>query len=130
MKKKIIVKRKNILTNASDGLYKGSCIYEKKADGIKINYLEENKETAVQVDMYASKQTLRLQRDGETKSTLNYEKGTWTKGTLSSVYGELEVDLFTTAYIVKDDVITLAYDIYSEKQKINSYRIIWNIQEE
>lgn len=130
MKKKIIVKRKNMLTNASDILYKGNCNYEKQADGIKINYLEENKETSVQVEVYAGKQTLRLQRDGETQSTLYYEKGTWTKGSLSSVYGALEVDLFTTAYIVKDDVITLTYDIYSEKQKINSYRIIWNIQEE
>lgn len=129
MKKKVIVKRKNTDTNDTDILYKGSCEFEKQSDGIKINYLEENKEKNVEVEVNATSSTLRLKRNGETQSTLNYEKGTWTKGTLTSVFGELEVDLFTSAYICKDNVITLTYDIYSEKQKINGYRIIWCIQE-
>lgn len=130
MKKRITVKRKHRYTNERDILYQGVCDFHKKSDGITLQYREDDKDASVQVEVFAYDNHIELKRRGETISHLCFEKGKNTKGTLTSQYGDLDIDLYTYQYIRKDQVITLEYDILNGEEVTGGYRIIWNIKEE
>lgn len=130
MKKTITVKQKHRYTKETNLMYRGAGEFERKNDCIKLNYLENNKPMDVQVEVTAYHDHMELKRTGELVSHLNFVPKQKTKGTLTSEYGDIDIDLFTYKYIRKDNVITLEYDIMNGDEVSGGYHIIWNIKEE
>ena len=130
MKKHVLVKRKHRYTQERDILYQGSCNIEKNGDGWRCRYVQESKETSVQIEIITTKTGMEIHSQGETESRLIFERGKRTKGWLKSDYGTIDIDLDTIKYICRDQMITMVYDIYHGDVLSGGYQIIWNIKEE
>ena len=102
---------------------------EKNDDGWTCQYVQESKETTVQIRIIATKTTMKIHSQGETESMLVFEAGERTKGWLTSDYGTIDIDLDTIKYICRDQMITLVYDIYHGDVLSGGYQIIWKLKE-
>lgn len=130
MKKQVLVKRKHRYTQERDILYQGSCTAEKNVDGWTYHYVQESKETRVQIEIITTETGMEIHSQGETESRLIFEAGKRTKGWLTSEYGTIDIDLNTIKYICRNQMITLVYDIYHGDLLSGGYQIIWKFKEE
>lgn len=130
MKKVFLVKQQHRYTNERNVMYRGQGVYEHKNGCIRLYYEEQNKPSVISVEVKAFEDYMELSRSGETKSTLCFKPKEKTMGTLSSVYGDIDIELYTYNYIRKDNVIRLEYDILNGEEVSSGYHIIWNIKED
>ena len=123
MKVNIQVKQKNLQTNQESILCDQICDLELKDDTYSFSY-NEKRPLNGHVTMYGNMQGCTILRKAEGTTSLNLKHEKQTKGMVESIYGILEIDLYTRRYLKKDNVIAVEYDILNGKEVLESYRLM------
>lgn len=123
MKVNIEVKQKNLQTNQESILCDQICDLELNDDNYTFSY-KEKRPLNGHVTMHGNMQgcTINRKAEGTTNLILKHQKQT--KGMVESIYGILEIDLYTRRYLKKDNVIAVEYDILNGDEVLESYRLM------
>lgn len=119
----IQVKQKNLQTNQELILCDQICDLELKDDSYSFSY-NEKRPLNGKVTMQGNLNGCTIIRKAEGTTHLNLKHQKQTKGMVESIYGILEIDLFTHRYLKKDNVIAVEYDILNDKEVLESYRLM------
>lgn len=128
MKKHLIVKQKDRYTDEKNLMFDGYVDFMKKGSLISIEYVEKDQTTTVKVK--ADDDELQLERKGEIQTQLLFRHKETTIGSVLSEFGTIELEIYTHKYIRKDNIIALEYDILSEGEVTDGYRILWILKED
>lgn len=128
MEKYVVVKQKHLYNGDRNLMFKGSAFFSQKDDCLVLSYKEKDQKTEVRVE--AKKEQLCIERKGEIITHLTFRPKEVTKGSILSVYGTMEIDVFTHKYIKKENIIAIEYDIRSGEETVEGYRIIWSMKED
>lgn len=128
MKKHLIVKQKDRYTDEKNLMFDGYVDFMKKGSLISIEYVEKDQTTTVKVK--ADDDELQLERKGEIQTQLLFRHKETTIGSVLSEFGTIELGIYTHKYIRKDNIIALEYDILSEGEVTDGYRILWILKED
>lgn len=128
MKKHLIVKQKDRYTDEKNLMFDGYVDFMKKGSLISIEYVEKDQTTTVKVK--ADDDELQLERKGEIQTQLLFRHKETTNGSVLSEFGTIELGIYTHKYIRKDNIIALEYDILSEGEVTDGYRILWILKED
>ena len=128
MKKHLIVKQKDRYTDEKNLMFDGYVDFMKKGSLISIEYVEKDQTTTVKVK--ADDDELQLERKGEIQTQLLVRHKETTIGSVLSEFGTIELGIYTHKYIRKDNIIALEYDILSEGEVTDGYRILWILKED
>lgn len=123
MKVNIEVKQKNLQTNQEVILCDQICDLELNDDNYSFSYREKrplNGHVTMHGNMHGC--TIHRKAEGTTQLILKHQKQT--KGMVESIYGILEIDLYTRRYLKKDNVIAVEYDILNNDEVLESYRLM------
>lgn len=129
MKKNIKVNQKHRYTKKRNVMYNGAASLQNKSDCLLVEYEEVHSHTKVLLWAYDSHMELK-RNDSEMCTALTFAPNKKTMGTITSMYGVIEVEIFTYKYIKKQDVIALEYDVLVKDEVSDGYAIIWNMKEE
>ena len=128
MKKHLIVKQKDRYTDEKNLMFDGYVDFMKKGSLISIEYVEKDQTTTVKVK--ADDDELQLERKGEIQTQLLFRHKETTIGSVLSEFGTIELGIYTHKYIRNDNIIALEYDILSEGEVTDGYRILWILKED
>ena len=128
MKKHLTVKQKNRYTDEKSLMFEGHVEFIKKGSLISIEYMEHDQATIVKI--HADKDELRLERKGEIQTNLLFRHMETTQGSVLSEFGTIDLGVYTHKYIRKENIIALEYDILSEGEVTDGYRILWILKED
>ncbi len=123
----IEVKQKNLQTNHEQTLCDQICDLELKDNHYSFTY-KEKRPLEGHVTMQGDLNGCSIIRKAEGTTHLNLMHQKQTKGIVESIYGILEIDLFTHRYFKKDNVIAVEYDILNDQEVIESYRLMIKIR--
>lgn len=128
MKQKIIVKQKNKQTQEEVVLADCTTDLIETKGGCHFIYHEKQPLNG-EVHVTLKNETLTIERKGESQSTLVFEAKKKTIGRVESIYGVMELDLYTHVLGRLKDAIALEYDVCSEGQVLESYRFIFRFKQ-
>ena len=123
----IEVKQKNLQTNHEQMLCDQICDLELKDDHYLFTY-KEKRPLEGHVTMQGDSNGCSIIRKAEGTTRLNLKHQKQTKGIVESIYGILEIDLYTRRYFKKDNVIAVEYDILNDGDILESYRLMIKIR--
>lgn len=123
MKVYIQVKQNNLQTKEEIILCDQICDLELKDDFYSFSYKEKSPLKG-QVEMKGNSNGCTIIRKAEGSTHLNLKHQKQTKGMVESIYGILEIDLYTRRYLKKDNVIAIEYDVLNGKDILESYRLM------
>lgn len=127
MKQKIIVKQKNKQTKEECLL--ADCIVDVIEENGKLQFVyHEKKPLNGNVHVTLSGERLTIERKAESQSTLVFEAKKQTKGQVESIYGVMELDLYTHVLGRLKDALALEYDVCSNGQVLESYRFVFRFK--
>lgn len=127
MKQRVIVKQKNQITNDEYLMADGMCDVITHGNKMEVSYHELDA-ASTKVEMFIHKDQLTIVRHGEVLSTLNFRVNEKTCGTVSSEFGEFQIELYTHRYLCGKDTIAVEYDVISNEAVSDSFRILWKIR--
>ncbi|MDE6475669.1 MAG: DUF1934 domain-containing protein [Erysipelotrichaceae bacterium] len=127
MKKYIVVKQKQRLTEERKVLFQGMAEVESQLSCLCIKYKELD--TAAKVHVQADEKELKIHREAEATTHLHFIANQKTVCSIESVYGTIELQLYTHKYIKKDNIIAISYDVLDGDIVSDSFYIIWTIEE-
>ena len=107
----------------ADGMCELQICDDKKAVGY-----HELDAASTNVEMFIHKEQLTIVRHGEVVSTLHFKSNEKTYGTVSSEFGEFQIELFTHRYLCGSETIAVEYDVLSGDEVSDSFRILWKIR--
>lgn len=128
MKKYVVVKQKHLYTQERNLMFEGYAEVVKNDSYIALSYVESDQKT--NVNLVAEQGMLKIKREGEMNTDLNFCSAKKTRGCIMSEFGNIELSLFTHKYIKKENIIAIEYDILHEGMIVDGYRIIWMIKED
>lgn len=123
MKTMMTMKQKNLSTQEEFLLYEGICDLEQKENEFWFSY-HECAPFNGNVEIKGSKKSCMIVRHAENQSTLSFAEKKQTKGTISSEYGDFEVDFFTHHYIYTGEIFALEYDVMDQQKVIEKFRMM------
>ena len=128
MKKLVTIKQTDLLTNTKNILYKGCIELLDTMDEITLEYLENDKRTKVKLTFRDD--TMQLLRTGEMITNLSFHVHEQTKGSITSQYGVMDLEVYTHKYIRKENIIAVEYDILTAGEVASRFRMICMIKED
>lgn len=128
MKKKITVKQKHRYKKERILMYEGLTSFVHKEGCITLAYREQNNPADVVVSAYLD--YAKICRKGEVDSELLFLPQAKSKGCIHSPYGDIEIEIYTHTYIVRETGIVIEYDIIINDEVSDGYRILWQIKED
>ena len=128
MKKYIVVKQKQRLTEERKILFQGIAEIKAHLPCLCIKYKELD--TAAQVHVQADEKELKIHREAEATTHLHFIANQKTLCSIESVYGTVELQIYTHKYIKKDNIIAISYDVLNGDVVSDSFYIIWTIKED
>ena len=123
MKVNVQVKQKNLQTNEENTLCDQICDVALNDDSYSFSYNEKRPLNGF-VTMNGNTHGCTITRKAEGTIHLNLQHQKQTKGMVESIYGILEIDLFTHRYLKKDNVVAVEYDILNGREVLESYRLM------
>lgn len=127
MKQKIVVKQKNKQTQ--EEMILADCVTDlvEQQSAYSFTYQEKKPLNGI-VHVSYSDNILTIERKGESHSTLTFQSKQMTTGRVESVYGVMELDLYTHVLGRLKDAIALEYDVCSNGQVLESYRFVFRFK--
>ncbi|MGN1344464.1 MAG: DUF1934 family protein [Traorella sp.] len=126
MKKRILIKQKDLKENQEQILCDQICQLEKNHDTYQFSYHEKKPYNGI-VTIQGNNHEINIHRLAENKSSLHLISSQYTKGKVESIYGSFEIDLYTHHYFHKEELIAVEYDILNGKEILESYRLMIRI---
>lgn len=124
MKQKLIVKQKNKQTQEEVILADCLVNVEESELGCSFSY-HEKKPLNGNVQVVMSDSELTIHRRGESQSSLIFRPKQKTIGRVESIYGVMELELYTHVLGRLKDAIALDYDVCSQGEVLESYRFVF-----
>lgn len=129
MKKYASVKQKHLYNGQRKLMYEGQVAFYKEEEGSRICYMEKDGEASV--ELWAGCSELKLVRKSAgLVTTLLFDPCRTTAGSVLSEFGVIDLEICTHKYIKKDNIIAIEYDVLTNGEVSDGYRIIWNLKEE
>lgn len=128
MRKLVTVKQSDLITNEKNILYKGYIELLNTMDGITLEYLENDKSTKVRITF--DDEQMHLLRQGDMITDLCFREHEKTKGSITSSYGVMDLEVYTHKYIRKDSIIAIEYDILTNDEVVSKFRMICMLKED
>lgn len=123
MKVVITVKQHNLQTNEDILLCDQLCDVEVKENTLSFSY-KEKAPLSGNVNIKADSKGCTIIRKEAGTTTIKLVEKKKTKGIVESIYGILEMDLYTRRYFKKEEIIAIEYDILNGIEILESYRLM------
>lgn len=124
MKQRLIVKQKNKQTQEEVILADCLVNVEESEKECCFTY-QEKKPLNGTVCVKMSETELTINRNGESQSSLVFRPKEKTIGRVESIYGVMELELYTHVLGRLKDAIALDYDVCSQGEVLESYRFVF-----
>lgn len=123
MKTRITIKQKNLQTKKEQTLCDQVCDLNFNENEYSFSYKEKAPLNG-SVTMKGDLNGCSILRKAEGSTILNLIEKKKTKGIVESIYGILEIDLYTHHYYKKDELIAIEYDVLNGNEVVENYRLM------
>ena len=127
MKAIVKITQKNLRENSELILCDSVCELDIHENTYSFHY-NEKKPLDGKVMMKGNNHGCSIYRKAEGTTTLVLEESKTTKGSVESIYGTFDLEIYTHQYIWKNELIAVKYDILNQGEIIESYRLMIKIK--